>query len=186
MVVRGAVHSHPPRTRSSKLFARSSLPATRNVTPLSAATVTKKPPPPTGDERCLARGTTPLRRRVTTTTPFARTARPIAPCGDPVTGVPSVAAYWARVNASPLGARLRGLFRRPFRSRFAATAVLLPVPAGYSSSSWLRYAVVRTPYQRSRGPSIGNRLWMKGLRSVTLWPFLTSTASGSSGERPAR
>jgi len=35
----------------------------------------------------------------------------------------------------PLGARLRGLFRRRSWSRFSATAVLCPVPAGYSSSS---------------------------------------------------
>jgi hypothetical protein len=34
------------------------------------------------------------------------------------------------------GARLRGLLLRRSWSRFAATAVLWPAPAGYSSSSW--------------------------------------------------
>jgi hypothetical protein len=36
------------------------------------------------------------------------------------------------VNASPFGAELGGLLRRHSWSRFAATAVLWPVPAGYS------------------------------------------------------
>src|SRR5262245_57372599 len=42
----------------------------------------------------------------------------------PANGGPSVAAYWANLADPPLGARLRGLVHQPFRSRFAATAVL--------------------------------------------------------------
>ena len=50
--------------------------------------------------------------------------------------LPGARRHLLRHVASCLfGAELGGLFRRRSWSRFAATAVLLPVPAGYSSSS---------------------------------------------------
>jgi hypothetical protein len=73
-----------------------------------------------------------------------------ARCGSSITGADSpfrapAAAYQGRLASCLFGAELEGLFRRHFRSRFAATAVLLPVPAGYSSASLLRYSLVDAP-----------------------------------------
>ena len=104
---------------------------------------------PVGDERCPARGTTPLRRALTGARPPSRTARAGGRCGGPITGAawskpppPPTGTDPAAAKAPPFGAVLGGLARRRSRSRFAATAVLLPVPAGSLSSSSHRSSVV--------------------------------------------
>jgi hypothetical protein len=108
--------------------------------------------PRSGDERCQARGTTPLRGRL---------AQPPSPAqrqsamrrlanGSRFALLGARRRLLRHASARPLGAELGGLVRRRSRSRFAATAVLWPVPAGYSSSSSLRSLVVSAPYQAPR------------------------------------
>lgn len=74
-------------------------------------------------------------------------ARPKGRCSGSITGADG--SVWTsrrrllnRTRGRSFGAELRGLIRWRFRSRFAATAVLLPIPARDVSSSSLQSSIV--------------------------------------------
>ncbi len=100
---------------------------------------------PVGNERCPARGTIPLRRSIMGTA-FIRMAfdamRRLNNGSRLVRLDLPPPPTESASDADRLGAELRGLIRWRSRSRFAATAVLLPNPTRDLSSSSLRSSVV--------------------------------------------